>query len=291
MPSQINVDTLLPYSAQLVDVNGAKVGASASVLKIGDNSGALATSGSLIIGMSSGNLLQPTTVNNTILGYNTGAALSTGSGNTLVGVYAGQTLNSGALNTLVGATAANFATSASGNTCVGASAGGGITTGSGNTFIGSSAGNATTITGVGNTCIGQSAIPSISGVSYEFTLGGPFIATLRCAVTSITSLSDARDKKDVVDLRAGLDFVNKLRPVEFVWDDRNEEGRHDVADFGFLAQDLKATQEEAEMEDVLKLVYDANPEKLEASYGKLLPIMVKAIQELSAELKAVKAKK
>jgi hypothetical protein len=91
-------------------------------------------------------------------------------------------------------------------------------------------------------------------------------------------------------LRAGLNFINGLRPVEFVWDDRDEEGRHNVADFGFIAQDLKAAQEDAEMADVLKLVYESNPEKLEASYGKLLPILVKAIQELAAKVELLENK-
>jgi hypothetical protein len=31
-----------------------------------------------------------------------------------------------------------------------------------------------------------------------------------------------------------------------------------------------------------------NPEKLEASYGKLVPVLVKAVQELSAEIKNLK---
>jgi hypothetical protein len=81
-----------------------------------------------------------------------------------------------------------------------------------------------------------------------------------------------------------LDFVKGLRPVEFVWDDREEHGKHDIADFGFIAQDLKAAQEDVEMADILKLVYDENPEKLEASYGKLIPILVKAIQDLAAKV-------
>jgi hypothetical protein len=37
-------------------------------------------------------------------------------------------------------------------------------------------------------------------------------------------------------------------------------------------------------------VYDENPERLEMSYGKLVPILVKAIQELSAEVKILKNK-
>jgi len=37
------------------------------------------------------------------------------------------------------------------------------------------------------------------------------------------------------------------------------------------------------------LVYDVNPDQLEAGYGKLLPVLVKAIQELSAEVESLKA--
>ena len=47
---------------------------------------------------------------------------------------------------------------------------------------------------------------------------------------------------------------------------------------------MKKSQEDAEKAEVLKLVYDENPEKLEASYGKLIPILVKAIQELTAKV-------
>jgi len=38
----------------------------------------------------------------------------------------------------------------------------------------------------------------------------------------------------------------------------------------------------------LNLVYDSNPEKLEATYGRLVPVLVKAVQELSAEVKQLK---
>jgi len=42
--------------------------------------------------------------------------------------------------------------------------------------------------------------------------------------------------------------------------------------------------------ETLKLVYEENPEKLEASYGKLIPILVKAIQDLSAKVEALENK-
>jgi hypothetical protein len=140
-------------------------------------------------------------------------------------------------------------------------------------------------------CLGSAAAPSSALVNNEITLGNSSILALRCAVTSITSLSDSRDKKDVAELSAGLDFVKELNPVSFVWDDRDEAGKHDVKDFGFIAQDLKATQEKYDMAETLGLVYEENPEKLEASYGKLIPILVKAIKELSSKVEALESKK
>ena len=145
-------------------------------------------------------------------------------------------------------------------------------------------------TGGNNIIIGHNAQASTPTSSNSITLGNSSISVLRCAVTSITSLSDARDKKDVKELGAGLDFVKGLKPVEFVWDDRDESGKHDVKDFGFIAQDLKKSQEDAELAETLKLVYESNPEKLEASYGKLIPVLVKAIQELTAKVEALEAK-
>jgi hypothetical protein len=175
------------------------------------------------------------------------------------------------------------------NTALGVEAGAYITTGSGNTFLGSYTGALAT-TGTNNICIGHGSTTPAPTTSNSITLGNISNNVLRCAVTSITSLSDSRDKEDVKDLSTGLDFVKSLRPVEFTWNDRDEAGKHGVADFGFIAQDLKKAQEDAEKAEVLKLVYDENPEKLEASYGKLIPILVKAIQELSAEVTSLKKK-
>jgi hypothetical protein len=175
------------------------------------------------------------------------------------------------------------------NTAVGSAAGTNITTGSNNTVVGQGAA-ITLTTGGNNIVIGSNAQVSTATTSNSITLGNSSNNVLRCAVTSITSLSDARDKKLVEDLNVGLEFIDGLRPVKFVWDDRNEDGKHDIADFGFIAQDLKAAEDAVEMADVLNLVYDENPEKLEATYGKLIPILVKAVQELSAEVKALKNK-
>jgi hypothetical protein len=210
--------------------------------------------------------------------------------NIAIGTNSLRTLVTGFNNCAVGRYSFSNTTSGSGNTGFGFLSGQAFVSGSNNTFIGYSTGDATLLNGSNNTLIGYDAEPSTSSTSNQITLGNASITSLRCAVTSITSLSDARDKKEITELPVGLEFIEGLKPVSFTWDDRAEEGKHDVKDFGFIAQDLKKSQEDAELSDVLKLVYEENPEKLEASYGKLIPILVKAIQELSAEVKQLKNK-
>jgi hypothetical protein len=56
---------------------------------------------------------------------------------------------------------------------------------------------------------------------------------------------------------------------------------------GFIAQDLQEAMPNKENE-ILDLVYEVSKNKLEAKYGNLIPIMAKAIQELSTEIKKLK---
>lgn len=224
-----------------------------------------------------------------------GGSTATNAFGVALGVDAG-TGFSGSANVAIGysAISSGFSASASNCTAVGYQALRGVT-GTQNTAIGQGAGFNIT-SGANNTCIGSTATASSATASNEITLGNSSIATLRCQVTTITSLSDARDKKDIADLDAGLDFINALRPVRFTWnmrpteglDGEMVEGRKDDPDTGFIAQDLKAAQEELGI-TIPGLVYEVNPEKLEAGYGKLLPVLVKAIQELSAKVEALEA--
>jgi hypothetical protein len=290
--STINVDYVLPQSGNLVTVNGAGIKKTSTSVSVGPGNyfgNPPLPNQCTFLGIAAGGL--GGTNRNTAVGYVALGGLTTGIGNTSVGDSSAQNVSTGSANTLIGAGAGNFITTGSSNTCLGNAAGGTLDAiSSTNTMIGNATGTLTSgfITGQGNTCIGSGASPSAAGVSFEFTLGN-WVNVLRCQQTSITSLSDARDKKEIEELPIGLDFVKGLKPVKFVWDDRDENGRHDIKDFGFIAQDLKKSQEDAELEDTLKLVYESNPEKLEASYGKLIPILVKAIQDLSAKVEALEA--
>jgi hypothetical protein len=175
------------------------------------------------------------------------------------------------------------------NTMLGASTGGG--SGNYNTFIGHQAGSGMD-SGTNNTCLGALATPSSDDVDDEITLGDDNIDTLRCAVTSITSLSDVRDKTDIVDLAVGLEFVKKLRPRVFKWQKRSfgkniekQQRKRQKKDFGFVAQELDLPGYEW-----LGLVYKSNPDRWETSPGKMIPILVRAIQELSARVEALEAR-
>ncbi len=164
-----------------------------------------------------------------------------------------------------------------------------LTTGHDNTAIGHKAGYNLT-TGSNNIIIGFNAQPSSSTVSNQITLGNNQITQIRANVTSITSLSDQRDKKNIKELSLGLDFIMKLKPREFNWDKREwyETGNNDGSKMedhptaGFIAQELNEVQDQ-EQAVWLNLVSKDNPEKWEATYGNLLPVMVKAIQELKEE--------
>ena len=163
------------------------------------------------------------------------------------------------------------------NTIYGNNSGTALTTGTHNVIVGYSAATLKT-TGNNNIIIGYNAYSSTTTGSNEITLGNSSITTLRCNATTITSLSDARDKKNIESIPVGLEFISKLNPVKFTWDMRDG-GKKDIDEFGFIAQDLKSVQED---QNVVypNLVYENNPEKLEASYQVLIPCLVKGIQEL-----------
>lgn len=158
--------------------------------------------------------------------------------------------------------------------------------GSNNTIIGYDAGPTGSstpqgpLTGANNIIIGYGALPSAADVDNEITLGNEDIATIRCGGSVIASTSDRRDKTDIIDSAYGADFLKKLRPVQFTWAKRNGSSLNGKKRLGFIAQELQEAMDENN-KDILDLVYESNPEYLEAKYSNLIPIMVRAIQELT----------
>ena len=234
-------------------------------------------------------------LSNTFFGEGAGESLTTNFNNCFFGMRAGQNIT-GRDNVGIGRLAFREG-GGDYNVCIGSSAGTGVNSGDYNTMVGNSADGGS---GNNNTLLGNGATRSSNSVNNEITLGNSSVTALRCAVTSITSLSDERDKSEIEDLSYGLAFIDALQPREFVWDNRaetrtefDEDGNETEVefysankgkkDFGFIAQEVRELDN-----DTLRLVYAENEEKLELSYGKLVPILVKAIQELKEEVELLK---
>lgn len=229
---------------------------------------------------------------NTGVGYGALRFIYAGNDNTGLGYNAIYQVAGGLRNTAVGSEALGGLDGVSDNTAVGYRALLGVTTGQQNTAIGGYAGRTGTnniTTGSNNTLIGYYSQATSSTVSNQITLGNSSIATLRCQVTSITALSDARDKKNISTSEYGLELVKLLRPVTFEWAMRDG-GKVGIKDIGFIAQELAEIEDSLGAHDTLALTYRDNPEKLEASYGRLVPVLVKAIQELSAKVELLEAR-
>jgi len=244
---------------------------------------------------------------NTSVGIFSLSGLGGGDNNTAIGAYAfaennvDENLggyfraNDGSNNTSIGAFALSYPStyrSASyspfnHNTAIGAYTLSGLTfndnisdTSNRNTAIGYKAGS-NLLKGSNNIIIGDSAQLSKTSVSNQITLGNARTQTFRVYGT-YTNLSDRRDKTDIISIGEGLSFLKKLNPVSFTWNTRDK-AKVGIKSAGFIAQELLALQKESKIGDNLDLVSQDNPEKLEARYGNLLPVIVKAIQEESAE--------
>jgi hypothetical protein len=212
----------------------------------------------------------------------------TGSFNTAVGDGALFTIQGAAANnTAVGYQALKSATSASSNSALGYQAGfagTAITTGANDTFVGYQA-QANGAAYTNGTALGNGAILTCSNC---MTLGNASIATIYAQVTSITAISDRRLKKDIQDLDLGLDFISKLHPVSYRFNNGDETLR-----YGFIAQELEqalpvSLQDMAEStkpEHGVALLQRQNDEMrtYRVTYGELFAPMVKAIQELKTE--------
>lgn len=228
---------------------------------------------------------------NSSFGYQAHLRLTTGQYNCAFGWAALFDQTTGDSNTGIGQQAGRNVTTGSANTFVGANTGIGILAGSDNTIVGASAqasGDYTNCTVLGN---GASATGS-----NQVVLGDSSIAVIRAQVTTITALSDRRDKKNIKPLPLGLDFINGVEIVEFQRDQRDwyENGQPDGSNLapreaGVIAQQLKELQEHHGAE-WLGLVLELTPDRLEATPGKLLFPLIKAVQELAAENAAMRTR-
>jgi hypothetical protein len=266
---------------------------------IGRQAGLVATgSGNTLVGRRAG-LAISTGANNVGMGHDALSGNTTGSNNVAIGTAAAGAVGTWSEIVAIGHRAASsntanhtvavgkdalFAlTSGLTNTAVGYIAGQIETNGNYNTFLGAEAG-ATQTAGFSNTtCVGYQA--ACAG-NNQITLGNASVAAIRAQVTSITSLSDARFKKNISPLDIPDAFLDEVEIVTFEW--AREEMQSGVQT-GVIAQQLDALQTKYGLE-WLGLVDKKNPDRWEATPHKLLFPLILKTQRLSKRVAALEAK-
>lgn len=137
------------------------------------------------------------------------------------------------------------------------------------------------------------------GADNTYTLGtsGNRWSTVYAATSTINT-SDARMKTDIADSVLGLGFIEALRPVSYRW---IEGGNVEVdgelqsrpgtrTHYGLLAQEVRAALDAAGCGDFAGWVLtDKNdPDSTQGlRYDQFIPVLIKAVQELSARVKAL----
>ena len=285
---------------------------SAYNVAVGANAGVSLTTGekNVFIGGLAGDELT-TGDDNIAIGYqaygSSASSASTGSNNVCIGKSAGAKLTSGGANILIGDNAGNEITTANNNIIMGQLAGTHVnnSNGSYNVIIGHY--NDTSSDTVDHELIIGYNVTGQGANNFTFGNGGTD-SNIAFGATSITAPSDERYKEEIETSTAGLSFINDLRPVTFKWkkekdipsDHRsyveNSEtrvmGGHDTTRHGFIAQEVKtAIDNHSEIKDGFEMwSVDPNDGRQRLAPSELIPMLVKAIQELSDKNTALEAR-
>jgi hypothetical protein len=120
--------------------------------------------------------------------------------------------------------------------------------------------------------------------AYRFYVG--YGGTIYATSTTITAISDQRLKENIQDIDVGLDAIMSLKPRKFDW--KAGKGKDKKGDRGWIAQEFEQV-----FPDMIDTWADPAPEGEEpykAVNADLIPVLVKAIQELSAKNDALEAR-
>ena len=98
---------------------------------------------------------------------------------------------------------------------------------------------------------------------------------------SFNTTSDQRLKTDIEDLTDGLTTINKIKPRKFKWISEGEDAEYD---HGFVAQEL---YEDYKSRAVIVGREDPTTDPWSVDASKLVPMLVKALQEADAKIEAL----
>jgi len=258
-------------------------------------------------------------VYNTFIGYQAGynsnaSAPNVNAVNTFVGYYAGQGNTTGVYNTFIGPACGYNVTTGNKNTIIGGYNGnqGGLDIRTSSNYIVLSDGDGNprgiftnngylclggaTSTGFNETLrintAGQQGIhindtTSASSINYQYFTKGAGLTNVGAiyyngTVMAYQSTSDYRLKENVAPISNALEKIGLLKPVTYTWKDNQRSGE------GFLAHELQEHFPDAVSGTKDEVDEDGKPKYQGMDASFLIGTMVKAIQELKAEVDALK---
>lgn len=299
---------------------GLQVG-SGKTLKIGGtlNMNALTASKSLALDASKNvvtvdTLQAVTTTSKTTLGVNAGDSVTSGAGNVTIGYNAGTAITTGGENVCIGTDAGDSITSGQGHTIVGDGAGSALSTANYSTALGLEA----FLTGNYANSLAVGFDAQVTGANY----GRIGDTNVDVYAKSFNNTSDARDKADIQDTNLGLSFVMQLQPRMYRWDFRElyrsqkpaadapkeewdawreanklsnltHDGTHKRSRFhqGLVAQEVKSVMDSLGVDfgGFRDSSINGGDAQMGLEYIQFIAPLIKAVQELKAELDAHKA--
>jgi len=129
-------------------------------------------------------------------------------------------------------------------------------------------------------------------IGYGTTDNGAYLLQVNSqifATNATIATSDIRFKENIKPLDKGLEIINKLKPVKFNFITTTENNFSEFDEIGFIAQDVEGalSTELFAKAVVKKLDEDKDDSALGLMTEKFIPILVKAIQEQQALIKAL----
>jgi hypothetical protein len=258
------------------------------------------TVGSQNCAFGQGSLNASTGGNNTAIGFQALVAATTATYNTAVGTGAGYAITTGSKNTIIGAyggnqggldirTASNYIVLSDGDGNPRQ-----VIDNGGKVLIGKGASN-DTVVGIELQPNGYTTATTTSSVNtfstwnfystgagaYRFYVGAG--GTIYATSIVITAISDERLKENIKDIDTGLDSIMALKPRRFDWKEGKGQNKKNAA--GFIAQEFETVFPECV--GLSKAGADGIEYK-DINHETLIPTLVKAIQELKAEIDSLK---
>ena len=243
------------------------------------------TTGSYNTAVGEAAMLEATSGNDNVAVGRVALRYNTASSNVAVGTYSLGTNTTGSSNTATGHAALISNTTGNYNTASGVSALYFNTTGISNTASGVNALNNNT-TGSGNTAVnprssagGYNPVFNPTTENNRFCMGSTGVTNAYIQV-AWTVVSDARDKTNFAPVPHGLEFVKALQPTAYQFRTaRDSEETNGGVRYGFKAQDVLALEGDNPV-----IVDNEDEDKLRMVDTALIPVLVKAVKELSAKV-------